>query len=144
MSAGAGVILAQPQIGEGGFETLTNDPTAAKLDFMNAVRARRVGISQPVNYKGSQPWDRCESFPQPLEGKMARDHGKRDKGPSPRCDVQAGKGNQSLARAAFRDNRGRTGLGKSLHDATYCNSLGRVRPAEQLSEQRRRRIVRAL
>src|SRR5439155_13887840 len=105
----------------GGFEALTDDPAAAKLDFMNPVRDRRVGVSQPVNYKRSQPWNRCQAFPQPLWGQVARDHGKRDKGPSAGCDVQPGKGNQSLARAAFRHDRGSTSFGKSLNDATYCH-----------------------
>jgi len=65
-SAGAGAIFAQSQIGKGGFEALTNNPAVAKLDFVNPVRACRARVSQAINYKRSQPWDRCQSLSQPL------------------------------------------------------------------------------
>src|SRR5262249_35347295 len=127
-----------------GLESLPNNTAGTQLHLVNAVRTRRVGVSQTIDHKRSEPWDRCESFSQPLRGKMAWDHRERDKWPPARGDKQAGQRNQGLAGPPLRHPRRRTSLGKPLDDAKDRDRLCRVRPAEQLREQRRRWVLRAV
>ena len=75
---------------------------------------------------------------------MTRDHCQRDKPFSARGDVQAGERNQSFASATLGHDRSRASFGKPPHNATDRNRLGRVRPAKQLCQQRRRQVLRAV
>lgn len=68
-------------------------------------------------------------------------HGKGRKRLAVRGDIDAGKRNQSLACATLRDDRGRATLGEPPHDAHNGDHLGRIGLAQQIPEQRRRRVL---
>ncbi|MGH9453128.1 MAG: hypothetical protein ACRD2O_04070 [Terriglobia bacterium] len=123
MSAGARIVLAQPQIGQGSHETLTNNTSIAKLDLVNAVGARRVGVAQAVDEEHPQLGDRHDGLPGPFHGKVWRNHDERGKGFSPCGDVKARQRNEGFAGAALRDHGRRTRFGQALNDSMDGDSL---------------------